>query len=300
MAKSGIFASLNYKLNVQFLLLRISQENPKLQQMAKAVPASVYCHWRDTAHHEFPGIQTTSQHFAVSCSALLQFFQMSALEKAPMMLPSKAADSVWHTWMDHDKEGLQAFLKAHLNQDINHVEKARMSDPAKVMAATWRAAHDYHGNTQFSGELPVIFNADKITKIPGGFWYDRDPEDRRAAYYHDMDGKGAPDLVRKGTETLSWPKVYEEMSPARRAKADQEIVQDYEEPAINRNRHVAVLASLGLAAGTTAALYLSQQQIAQEEALERSRNADGGASYHASGPSMDGGDGSSCGSSCGG
>lgn len=301
MAKTGIFASLNYKLYVQPCLQRISHASPKLQQMAKSVPASVYVHWRDTAAKEFPGINTSPQNFAVSCSALLQFFHMSALEKSPMMLPSKAADSVWHTWMDHDKEGLSTFLKTHLNQDIGHVEKASMTnDPAKSMANTWRAAHDYSNNVQFAGNLPSIFDADKVTGMPGGFWYDRDPEDRRAAYYHNMDEKGLPDLMKLGTSTLSWPNVYDEMTPARRTKADNEIQMDYQEPAGGNRVYAAAMASLGIAAGTTAAAFLAQREIALEQAeLNRARGADAGAPHYSSGPGGDDG-GSSCGSSCGG
>lgn len=307
MAKSGIFATLNYKLNVQNALLWASSENPKVLQMAKAVPASVYQHWRDTAHKEFTGIKTTPANFAVSCSALLQFFHMTAIENAPMMLPSKAADSVWHTWLDHDPQGLATFLKTQLGRDISHIEKKAMPEvgpgnPHERMADTWRAAHDYHNNPQFAGKLPSIFEADKITGIPTGFWYDRNPEDRREGFFHDMDSKGAPNPEVLGVKMLSWKSVYESMTPARRLKADQEIQTDYEVPKEVSTKQSQVMAMLGIAAGTTAAVYLSSQaeQMEQMELAQKQRDMGGsGVGPSPFGSSSDGG-GGDCGGGCGG
>ena len=300
MAKIGFLSALNYKLNVQHTLLWASYQSTKMQEMAKAVPASVYCQWRDKANEEFPGLKTTPANFGVACSALLQFFHMSALEKTPMMLPSKAADSVWHTWLAHDKDGLESFLKTHLGRNIEHVENKAMAlngqgSPFQRMADTWRAAHDYDNNVQFSGKLPSIFEADKLTGIPTGFWYDRDPQDRRTGHFYDMDAKGSPQLERQGVRMLSWPSVYESMTVERRAKADNDIVRYYEEPAAATNKHTAVMAALGLGVGTTAAIYLAQQETLAQEILARKdrefNSGDGG------GLMMDGG-GSGCG--CGG
>ena len=292
MAKVGIFAALNYKLNVQHGLRQASYQNMKVQDMANSVPASVYCHWRDTANVEFPGLKTTPANFAVAASALLQFFHMTAIEKAPMMLPSKAADSVWHTWMAHDQAGLTSFLKTHLGQDIPHVEKNAMpeqgpSNPITRMADTWRAAHDYDNNAQFSGKLPSIFEADKVTGIPTGFWYDRDPEDRRAGRFHDMDGKGVPNPEPQGQRMLAWPHIYEVMTPARRAKSDAEIVRHYEEPAGISGKHAAVLAGLGIAVD------------ALEKKDKELSGGDGGSPYAFGSSSSDDG-GSSCGGGGGG
>lgn len=274
MAKSGIFKSLGYSLFVQPDFLKISDHNTKMKEMAKAVPASVFFHWSDTAKTEFPGIKTTPENFAVACSALLQFFHISAIENTPLMLPSKAADSVWHAWLAHDKEGLTSFLKTYLGQNIAHVEKNAMVEkgvgsPAERMAHTWRAAHDYEKNVQFHGKLPSIFEADKITGMPGGFWYDRDADDRRAGCFYDMNAKGIPNSEKGGVEMLSWPSIYNGMTPERRARADKDIVTPHNALLDAPNKHTAVLASLGFAAGIasiTAAAYL--EDIAAKEAAK--------------------------------
>lgn len=308
MAKVGILSSLNYKLNVQHCLLWASYQNGKMQEMAKAVPASVYFHWRDTAHVEFPGIKTTPANFGIACSALLQFFHMSAMEKTPMMLPSKAADSVWHTWLAHDKDGLESFLDMHLGRSIVHTENIAMApngagSPYQRMADTWRAAHDYDSNVQFVGKLPSIFEADKLTGIPTGFWYDRDPEDHRAGYFHAMDDKGAPTLERQGLRMLSWQHIYEVMTPVRQAQADREMVRHYVEPLEQSGKHAAAMAALGIGVGTTAAVYLVAQEAIAQETLarkEQSTGGDGGGvmAYDSSSSSDSGG--GSCGGGCGG
>lgn len=272
MVKSGVFKSLGYNLFAQPGLIKLSYQNAKLKEMAKVVPASVFFYWSDTAKNDFPGIKTTTENFAVACSALLQFFHLSAIEKMPLMLPSKAADSIWHTWLAHDKDGLTAFLKTYLNQDIGHVEKNVMGQtgsggPVEPMANTWRAAHDYENNVQFHGKLPNIFEADKITGIPGGFWYDRDADDRRQGCFYNMDAKGVPGSEKLGVEMLSWPSIYNGMTLDRQNRADNEIITPYKEPPDVLKKHAAVLASLGFAAGIaglTAATHL--ENMAAEEA----------------------------------
>lgn len=309
MAKSGIFKSLGYSLFVQPGLLKISDHNTKMNEMAKAVPASVFVHWSDTAKTEFPGIKTTPENFAVACSALLQFFHISAIENTPLMLPSKAADSVWHAWLDHDKEGLTSFLTTYLGQNIAHVEKNAMVEkgvgsPAERMAHTWRAAHDYENNAQFHGKLPGIFEADKITGMPGGFWYDRDADDRRAGCFYDMNAKGIPDSEKGGGEMLSWPSIYNAMTPERRVRADKDIGTLNNALLEAPNKHTAVLASLGFAAGIasiTAAAYL--EDIAAKEAAKVASGDVGinpvflAAQY---GSDVGGGDGGGGGGGCGG
>lgn len=314
MAKSGIFASLGYSLFVQHYLVKTSYLNTKLQEMAKAVPASVYIHWRDTAEKEFPGIKTKPENFAVSCNALLQFFHISAIEKTPLMLPSKAADSVWHAWLAHDKEGLTSFLQTYLGQNVAHVEKNAMveqgpGNPFERMANTWRAAHDYENNVQFHGKLPDIFEADKITGIPTGFWYDRDENDRREGCFYNIDEKGNPGSEKFGEQMLSWPHIYEGMTPARKLKADAQIIVPYKEPteAEVPNKHAAIMASLGIVLGTTAALYLADQVTKQDALIATNEGmllvGWGNDAFGASGGDFGGGGdggGSSCGGGCGG
>ena len=262
MARTELFALLHYRVHVRPHLHLASRENAVLARMARDVPASVYRHWQATAHVEFPGIRTTRANYAVACSALLQFFHLVAIENAPMMLPSKAADSVWHTWLAHDAAGLSAFLIKHLKRDVPHVEKAGMGNAQRSMADTWRAAHDYHGNGQFSGPLPSIFEADKLTRMPHGFWYDRNPRDRREGHYHDMDANGAPDLRIKGERVLCWSHVYEVMTPARRARADAELVRHYQTPVHVSARHAKRLEALGVPLGTTASVFLAKEALA--------------------------------------
>lgn len=262
MARTGLFALLHYRVHVRPHLHLASRENATLARMARDVPAHVYRHWQATAHEEFPGIRTTRANYAVACSALLQFFHLVAIENAPMMLPSKAADSVWHTWLAHDAADLKAFLIRHLKRDVPHVEKGVMGNPQRSMADTWRAAHDYHGNAQFAGPLPSIFEADKLTRMPHGFWYDRNPQDRREGHYHDMDASGAPDLRIKGDKVLCWPHIYEVMTPARRARADADIVRHYKTPVQVSARHAKRLEALGVALGTTASVFLAREAMA--------------------------------------
>ena len=137
-----------------------------------------------------------------------------------------------------------------------------MGNAQRSMADTWRAAHDYHGNGQFSGPLPSIFEADKLTRMPHGFWYDRNPRDRREGHYHDMDANGAPDLRIKGERVLCWSHVYEVMTPARRARADAELVRHYQTPVHVSARHAKRLESLGVPLGTTASVFLAKEALA--------------------------------------
>lgn len=151
--------------------VRLNRTSPYRDQLAD-IPASLFPYWQQTAAHEFQGIPSDAFFFARAAEGLLTFFECICLSTAPCGLPSTAADSVWHAWIDHDPEGLDRFCLKHVGRTIVHTPAGSMGLPMEdALANTLVKARRLQGLPRAGARLPGLFTLDKRLKMPGGYAY---------------------------------------------------------------------------------------------------------------------------------
>ena len=129
----------------RFRAMRVRQKSRYWQATAE-IPATLYPYWKRSAQFEFKGIPRDAFFFARATEGLLTFFDCMRASGKPCALPSAAADSVWHAWMQ-DGAGLAGRL---LHQAL------RQGDPARRSGGDGRAdgirAGQLHGGRAQAGE----------------------------------------------------------------------------------------------------------------------------------------------------
>lgn len=137
-----------------------------------AVPTALFPYWRKTAPDEFPGIPIDAPFYTRSLEALLMFFDCVANTGRLCGLPSRAADSVWHAWMQMDPDNLAQFCRLHFGRAIPHVESGQMDgDMGVALAACLVEARRLELQQPASPTLPRLFTLDRALRMPLGFDY---------------------------------------------------------------------------------------------------------------------------------
>lgn len=137
-----------------------------------AVPPDLFPYWRKTAPAEFPGIPVQAPFFVRSLEALLLFFDCVANTGRLCGLPSRAADSVWHAWMQMDRDNLDQFSRRHFGRLIPHVESGQMDgDMGVALAACLVESRRLALQRPASPTLPRLFTLDRTLRMPLGFNY---------------------------------------------------------------------------------------------------------------------------------
>ncbi len=137
-----------------------------------AVPATLLPYWRKTALEEFPGIPVNAPFYTRSLEALLMFFDCVANTGRLCGLPSRAADSVWHAWMEMDPANLAQFCRLHFGRTIPHVESGQMDgDMGVALAACLVEGRRLELQQPASPTLPRLFTLDRVLRMPLGFNY---------------------------------------------------------------------------------------------------------------------------------
>lgn len=223
------------------------------------LPDTLFDNWRVKAKKEFPGIPCDAVFFARAAVGLMIFFDCVATSRKACGLPSKAADSVWHVWLELDPSGLERFCRKHFRRAIPHIPMEDMSLAKDYSLANCLvAARRLEGLMAASSDLPALFELDARLRMPQGYGYCT------------CDGKvGFSSLNRKGrfAERMSYPDA---LLSASLLGAGQVSTREYEAYMARLQAKRSARSAGGSACGST-----------------------GG------GDCSDGGGGCSCGSSCG-
>lgn len=146
-----------------------------------AVPQALRNYWEMHGPTEFPGMPTTAKAWAWSLRGLLTYFALAASTPQQTLLPSRAADSVWHAWLAWDPEHLRRFQLRHFNKELPHVAKEDMPSGGSTDTAlprTWGLASAAERLPVLSGKVPFLFTVDKVLGMPTGWAYIHNIRDR--------------------------------------------------------------------------------------------------------------------------
>ena len=136
------------------------------------VPRGLLSFCRKTAPAEFPGIPAPARFYARSLEALLMFFDCASRSERPCGLPSRAADSIWHAWMQMDHDNLDRFCRRHFGRMIPHVESGDMGGQmGNALGACLVEARKRDFQRPAAPSLPRLFTLDRELRIPLGFGY---------------------------------------------------------------------------------------------------------------------------------
>lgn len=137
-----------------------------------AVPPDLFPYWRNTAPDEFPGMPTQAHFYTRSLEALLMFFDCVSNTGRLCGLPSRAADSVWHAWLQMDRDNLEQFCQRHFGRVIPHVEAGQMDGQMGVaLAACLLETRRLELQRPVSPTLTRLFTLDRALRMPLGFNY---------------------------------------------------------------------------------------------------------------------------------
>ncbi|MFC0133684.1 hypothetical protein CR105_09605 [Massilia eurypsychrophila] len=136
------------------------------------IPASLFPYWQRTAQFEFKGIPQDAFFFARATEGLLTFFDCVRTSGKRCLLPSIAADSVWHAWARMDARSLDAFCIQHFGRTIAHVDQAEMGpDMENALATCIATARQLRGGDPSAPIVPRLFALDGSLFMPGGYGY---------------------------------------------------------------------------------------------------------------------------------
>jgi hypothetical protein len=136
------------------------------------IPATLFPYWKRTAPFEFKGIPQDAFFFARATEGLLTFFDCVRTSGRTCVLPSAAADSVWHAWARMAPASLDAFCIRHFGRTIAHIEEAEMGPQMENALATCIAtARQLRGGDPSAASIPSLFALDGRLRMPGGYGY---------------------------------------------------------------------------------------------------------------------------------
>jgi hypothetical protein len=136
------------------------------------VPPGLFSYWRKTAPGEFPGIPVQAQFYTRALESLLLFFDCVANTGQLCGLPSRAADSVWHAWLQMDRDNLDQFCLRHFGRLIAHVESGHIEGQMGIaLAACLVESRRLEVQGPASPTLSRLFTLDRALRMPLGFNY---------------------------------------------------------------------------------------------------------------------------------
>jgi hypothetical protein len=152
--------------------IRAISQRSRYADAWRDVPRALLPLWRKAAPGEFPGIPFQARFYARSLDALLTFFDCAARSDRPCGLPSRAADAVWHAWMQMDRDNLEQFCRRHFGRTIPHVEAGDMQGQmGKALGTCLVAARKLDFQPPVAPCLPRLFTLDRELRMPLGFGY---------------------------------------------------------------------------------------------------------------------------------
>ncbi|MBI3347706.1 MAG: hypothetical protein HY020_10910 [Burkholderiales bacterium] len=170
----------------------LSRRCPPATVAAAQIPPAVRAAWAHHAPDEFPGLPVGDAAWLRCSLGLAQFFEACRLQHAqgPCALPSKAADSVWHVWLQLDPSGLADWQQRYFGRVVGHREANALGAPLdESLARTWAGACRSEGLSLIGPRLPLLFALDGLLRLPTGWAYGHE---RGALVHRQIDGFGQP------------------------------------------------------------------------------------------------------------
>ncbi|MFG6428441.1 hypothetical protein [Roseateles sp. LYH14W] len=165
---------------------------PPATLAAGQIAPAVRIAWVHHAPDEFPGLAVSDSAWLRCSLGLAQFFEACRLQRehGPCALPSKAADSVWHVWLQLDPAGLADWQQRYFGRVVEHCESADLGAPLDdCLARAWVGACRSEGASPLGPQLPLLFALDGLLRLPAGWAY----QHKRGALLHrQIDGFGQP------------------------------------------------------------------------------------------------------------
>ena len=151
-------------------LIKRCAPSKQVAEILLQLPIGLIKFWRENAKEEFPGIPTTAKFFFKAAAGLILYFKCVEMAKEDQtLLPSKAADSIWHAWLDYDERSLTEFCQRNYNRKILHVPTAEMQTNVEdSLIRTYVLSCILDGVDIGSGYVPALFRLDKTLKMPHG------------------------------------------------------------------------------------------------------------------------------------
>ncbi|MFG6489557.1 hypothetical protein ACG04R_22970 [Roseateles sp. BYS78W] len=159
---------------------------------AAQIPPAVRAAWAHHAPDEFPGLAVDDAAWLRCSLGLAQFFEACRLqhEQGPCALPSKAADSVWHVWLQLDPAGLADWQQRCFGRVVQHREAAELGAPLDdCLARAWVGSCRSEGLSRLGPRLPLLFALDGLLRLPTGWAY---RHQRGVLEHRQIDGFGEP------------------------------------------------------------------------------------------------------------
>lgn len=165
---------------------------PTAYRAATQIPASVRDAWARQAPAAWPGLLVDDLGWLRCSVGFAQFLEACRLQQAqgPCALPSRAADSVWHVWLEADPAGLAAWQQRSFGRIVEHLEAEALGAPLdECLARTWVGACRSEGRSPFLHRLPLLFALDGQLRLPTGWAYGFRG---RRVVHRQIDGAGRP------------------------------------------------------------------------------------------------------------
>ena len=181
-----------------FLRMKINRRQSQLRircwrhaDALAQVPPQIRQLWLDEVAEELPGWLPDEADWVIAAGALMEFFDCCRIKTTTLAcaLPSKAADSVWHLWLEHDPAGLVEFQQRVFHTQIPHQEAGDLgTDLESALAQSWTLACRSEGLSPLGRKLPLMFAADWLLRTPTGWAYSCGYQGR--VLHRDLDGRG--------------------------------------------------------------------------------------------------------------
>ena len=168
----------------------LRQRCPPATVAASQIPDVVRAAWSRQAPAEFPGLAVDDGAWLRSTLGLAQFFEACRLQhgQGPCALPSKAADAVWHAWLQADPASLSAWQRRYFDREVPHQDAQSLGAPLEeCLARTWAGACRSEGLSLVGPQLPLVFALDDLLRLPTGWAYSHE---RGALVHRQIDGFG--------------------------------------------------------------------------------------------------------------
>jgi len=282
---------------------RFIRQSP-YRKVLNELPASLLPHWQAHAKDEFTGIPDDAIFFIRAAEGLMMFFdcvkQSDRHGDTPCALPSKAADSVWHAWLDLPQArftdvDVDSFCQKHFGRRIPHVAATDMDAGAEgsmavALANSLVQLRRIEGKDALSHTAPTLFTLDKRLNMPRGYSY---------SMAGDKLGFQNMSLLGQGTGATLFPAAFMPLELLAIGLISAPMLEHYQ------RKQAALVAAQNSDTSSSSDFGTSSTSSSNYTDCSPSNRADGGSSDSCSdsdsnsSSSSDGGSsGSSCGSSC--
>lgn len=158
---------------------------PTIAKAMAAVPEGLRAYWEQHGPTEFPGMSVGDKAWAWSLRGLMTYFALDAKSPHQTLLPSRAADSIWHAWLAWDPKSLAVFQRKYFEKVMSHATKEDLASTKPdtnldaALTRTWALSSELEKIPVLSGVVPFLFTIDLVLNMPTGWLYHHNQQHRR-------------------------------------------------------------------------------------------------------------------------